>query len=91
MFSLTCVSRSYCPQEVEAGGGVGVVLVLGRLLGLGLDVELAREADLLGVVDRHVHEAGQVIELALHVGVPEVLIAFAAAPEDVAHAAQLLA
>ena len=28
------------PQEVQAGGGVGVVLVLGRLLGLGLDVEL---------------------------------------------------
>ena len=30
------------PQEVEAGGGVGVVLVLGRLLRLGLDVELCR-------------------------------------------------
>ena len=30
------------PQEVEAGGGVGVVLVLGRLLGLGLDVKRAR-------------------------------------------------
>ncbi len=43
-------------QEVEAGGGVAVVLVLGRLLRLGLDVELAGEADLLGVVDGHVQE-----------------------------------
>ena len=71
-------------EEVEAGGGVGVVLVLGRLLRLRLDVELAVEADLLGVIDGHVQEPGQVIELALHVGVPQVLVAFAAAPEDVA-------
>ena len=73
MFSLKCVEQIVVAQEVEAGRGVGVVLVLGRLLGLGLDVELAREADLLGVVDGHVQEAGQMIELALHVGVPQVL------------------
>ena len=90
MFSLKCGSRSYCAQEVEAGGRVGIVLVLGRLLRLGLDVELALEADLLGVIDGHVQEAGQVIQLALHVGVPQVLVALAAAPEDVARAAQLL-
>jgi hypothetical protein len=33
---------------------------------------------------------GQVVELALHVGVVEVLIAFAAAPENVVLAAQFL-
>ena len=64
--------------------------MLGRLLRLGLDVELAREADLLGVVDGHVEEAGEVVELALHVGVPEILVAFAAAPEGVACAAEFL-
>ena len=78
------------PEEIEAGGGVGIVLVLGRLFGLGLDVELALEADFLGVVDGHVQELGEVVELALHVGVPEVLITFAAAPEDVAGAVELL-
>ena len=78
------------PEEVEAGGGVGIVLMLGRLFRLGLDVELALEADLLGVVDRHVQELGEVVELALHVGVPEILVAFAAAPEDVAGAVEFL-
>ena len=69
---------------------VEIVLVLGRFLRLGLEVELPVEADLLGVVDGHVHELGQVVDLALHVGVPQVLIAFAAAPEGVAVAAELL-
>ena len=78
------------PQEVEAGGGVGVVLVLGRLLGLGLDVERAGEADLLLVVDGHVEEAGEVVELALHVGVEQGRIALAASPEGVAGAAQVV-
>ena len=58
-------------QEVEAGRGVGVVLVLGRLLRLRLDVELALEADLLLVLDGHVQELREVIELALHVGVQQ--------------------
>ena len=69
---------------------VVVVLMLSRLLGLGFEVELPLEADLLGIVDGHVHELGEVLELALHVGVPEGLIAFAAAPERVAMAAKLL-
>ena len=50
-------------EEVEAGRGVGVVLVLGRLLGLRLDVEGAWKADLLLVVDRHVQEACEVVDL----------------------------
>ena len=53
-------------------GAVEVVLVLGRLLRLRLDQELPVEADLLLVIDRHVEELGEVIELALHVGVVEV-------------------
>ena len=77
-------------QEIEAGRGVGIVLVLGRLLRLRLDVELALEADLFGVVDGHVEELGEMIELALHVGVPQILVAFAAAPEHVAVAAEFL-
>ena len=78
------------PQEVQARGGVGIVLVLGRFLGLGLDVEGAAEADLLLVIDGHVEEAAEVVELALHVGVEKRRIAFAAAPERVAGPAQLV-
>ena len=88
--SLRCVEQIVLAEEVEAGGGVGIVLMLGRLFRLGLDVELAGEADLLGVVDGHVEEAGEVLELALHVGVPQILVAFAAAPERVAPAAEFL-
>ena len=78
------------PQEVEAGRRVGIVLVLGRLLGLRLDVELALEADLVRIVDRHVQKLGEVLQLALHVGVPEILVSFAATPERVARAVELL-
>ena len=87
---LDVLGQAVGPQEVDAGGRVEIVLMLGRLLGLGLEIELALEADLLGIVDGHVHERGQVIQLALHVGVEQVLIAFAAAPEDIAGPAQLL-
>ena len=78
------------PEEVDARGRVKVVLVLHRLAGLGLEVELAREADLPRVFHRHVHEPGEMVELPLHVGVPEALVTFAAAPERVAGAAETM-
>ena len=78
------------PQEVEAGRGVRVVLVLGRLLRLGLDVEGAGEADLLLVIHGHVEEAGHVVELPLHVGVQERRVALASPPEGIAGTAQLV-
>ncbi len=75
-------------EEVETGGGVAVVLVGGRLAGFWFDVELAFEADLLFVVDGHVEEGGEVFDLPLHVGIEEGGVAFAAAPERVAGAAE---
>ncbi len=79
-----------CPQEIQAGGGVRVVLVLGRLLGLRLDVERPVEADLLLVIDGHVEEAAEVVELALHVGVEEGRIPLASSPESVPGPTQLV-
>ena len=64
--------------------------MLGGLLRLGLDEELAVKADLLCVVDRHVHEAGQVVEFAAHVGVQQRLVSFPASPEDVVGASETL-
>ena len=75
-------------EEVEAGGGVRIVLVGGRLLWLGLNVELAGEADFLFIIHGHVEEAGEVVELALHVGVEQGGVALAATPEGVALAAE---
>ena len=69
---------------------VVVVLVLRRLIRLRLDEQRALEADLVLVLDDQVHEAPELIELALHVGVEQRLVAFAAAPEHVVLAAQLL-
>ncbi len=77
-------------EEGDATGGVEVVLVDGRFLGLGFDVELAGEADLLLVVDGEVEEAAEVIEFTLHVGVVEVAITFAATPEGVAGTAEVV-
>ena len=70
-------------QEVDGGGGIEVVLEHRRFLGLRLDQELGVQADFLRVVMAHVEELGHVLLLALHLGVPQVLVAFTAAPEHV--------
>ena len=56
--------------------------------GLGLEVELTCKANLLGVVDGHVHELCEVTHFSFHVRIPQALIAFAATPEHIALAAQ---
>ena len=78
------VEQVVLAQEVQAGSGIRIVLVSGGLTRLRLDVELAGEADLLLVIHSHVQQAGKVIDLTLHVGVPERGVAFAATPEGVA-------
>ena len=64
--------------------------MFGGLLGLGLDEELALEADALRVIDGHMEERGEVVLLTLEVGVEQRLVAFAAAPEDEVLAAEFL-
>ena len=51
-------------EEAVDGRGVVVVLVLGRLHRLGLDQELALEADLVLVLDDEVQEPGELRALA---------------------------
>jgi hypothetical protein len=64
--------------------------MLGGFLGLGLDIKGALKADLFLVVDGHVQEASEVVELALHVGVEQGRIALAATPEGVAGPSELM-
>ena len=87
---LHVIFQTVGADEVQARGGIKVVLVLGRLLRLGLEEELAGEADLFRVIHGHVHELGEVIKLALHIGVEPALVAFAAAPENVVFTTQFL-
>ena len=76
-------------EEIEARGGVGIVLVRGRFTWLWLDVELSGEADFFRVVHGEVEKVREVIEFALHVGIEESRVTFAATPEGVAFAAEL--
>ena len=88
---LEDVGQVVVAQELDGGGGIEVVLVQRRLLRLRLDQELGLKADFLGVICAHVEELGDVVGLALHLGVPQVLVAFAATPEHVVLGAQALA
>ena len=70
-------------EEADDGGAVEVVLVLGGFLGLGLDEELAFEADLFLVFDGEAQEGCELLLFLLEACVEEGFVAFAAAPEDV--------
>ena len=85
---LQLAHESVLAEEVEASGRVGIILVSGGFARFRLDVEVALEADLLLVLHRHVEERGEVVQLALHVGVVKGRITLAAAPENVTFAAE---
>ncbi len=77
-------------QEAIDRRDVVVVLVLGRLLRLRLDQDRALVADLVLVLDDEVEEAAELVELAADIGVEQGFVAFAAAPQNVVFAAELL-
>ena len=77
-------------KEGDGCGCIEVILVHRRLLGLRLDQELSVQADLLSILVAHVEELGHVRLFALHLGVPQVLVALTAAPEHVVLGSQAL-
>ena len=77
-------------EEAVDGRRVVVVLVLGRLHRLRLDQQAALEADAVLVLGDEVEEPGQLVALALEVGVEQRVVALAAAPQDVVRAAETL-
>ena len=87
---LEIVQQIEFAQEIQARRRVGIVLMLGRFFRLGLDVELAFEADLLFVIHGQVQEFGQMLLFAFHVRVEQRRVAFAPAPERVAFAAEFV-
>ncbi len=85
---LEILVKAIVTQEADDGGAVVVILVLGRFLWLGFDVEIAGEADAATIVDGEAHQAGQVVELEAHVGVEDGFVAFTATPKDITGAAK---
>jgi len=45
--------------------------MLGRFLGLGLDIKLAAKADLLFIIDPPCEEASQMLEFSFFIRVPQ--------------------
>ena len=80
---LEMVDQVVFAQEVQTGGSVGVVLMLGRLLGLRLDVELAFKSELLLVIHRHVEKHGEMVHFAFEVRVEQRAVTLASAPENI--------
>ncbi len=77
-------------EEGDAAGDIEIVLMLGGFLRFGLDQELPFETNLLRVVDRHVHEAREVLLFAFEIGIEECFVTFTATPENVIFAAEFL-
>ena len=86
---LEVIDQSVGPQKVQTSGRIRIILVGGRFFRFGLNVKLPLETDLLFVVDSHVQEGGEVIQLALHVGVQQRRIPFAPTPKRVAFSVEL--
>src|ERR1051326_7947784 len=81
---LQIPKQTILTQKIEAGGGIGVVLVLGRLFWLGLNIELAFEPDCFFVLDYHMQELSQMVQFPLEVGIPKSAVALASSPKHIA-------
>src|SRR5690606_17171024 len=77
-------------QEIQTRRRVRIVLMRGRFTRFGFDVKLPRKSDLFLVVDRHVQQRSEIVELALDVRIEQGRIALTTAPERVAITAEAM-
>ena len=85
---LESIHQAISSQKVNACRRITVVLVLGRFFWFWLDQKSTIESNLVGVGNSHVEELTKVINLPLHVGVVQIHIAFATAPENIVLSAE---
>jgi hypothetical protein len=90
MLSRKCVHEVVLPEEIQAGGRVAVILVGAGFARLGLDVERSVKSNFLLMIDRHVQEGRQMIELTFHVGVDQGCISLPSSPEGISQATELV-
>src|SRR6476659_8560959 len=83
---LEMLEQPVFAEKVETRCGVEIILVFGRFFWFWLDVEGTCETDLFLIVDCHVQEPREVIDLSLEVRVPEACISLPATPEGVTRA-----
>ena len=88
MLTLTSLSRPNFTRKPWTVCGIEVVLMPGRLVRLGLDQDVAGQADTVLVVDDQRQEPAHLLELAAEVGVEQRVVALAPAPQHVVLAAQ---
>ena len=86
---LEVLVKAILAEEAENSCSIEIILVLCRLLGLRLNVEIACVADRTGIVNGHSHKTSHIVLLKSHIGVEKSLIALTAAPENVALTAEL--
>ncbi|RMS49307.1 hypothetical protein ALP64_203743 [Pseudomonas syringae pv. actinidiae] len=77
-------------QKTEHRGAVVIVLMLGGLLWLGFDQQVAFEADLVFVLNHHAHETTELFAFVLEVGIEQGFVTFTTAPQHVIGAFEAL-
>ena len=70
-------------EEAVDGFDVEIILMLGRLMRLGFDQDIALETDLVLMLDDHLQEAAKLCLFLFQVGVEQAVIAFTAAPQHI--------
>ena len=86
---LEVAVESVLSEEAADSSRVEVILMLGRLLRLRLDVVVSVKADRTTILGCELQKIREVVELELHVGVEQGLVALASAPVYIALAAEL--
>ena len=75
-------------QESKHGGGIKIILMLGRLFWLRLNIEISVVAFRTRILHRHLHQPCHVVQLQCHIGIQKRFITLSAAPEHVTFSAQ---
>ena len=87
---LDVIHQAVRTTEIQARGCIEVILMFCWLFRLGFEQELSFESDLFRVIDSHMHESGEMIQFTFHVGIEQVVIAFAATPKDIVFTTQFV-
>lgn len=87
---LEMILQTVFTQEIQACGGIRIILVFGGFFWFWLDEKLGFHAELFLVIDRHVEQLRQMVEFPFHVSVVKGGVTLASAPEDITIALELM-